>query len=72
MISINLNAQKIDNKVFALVDLNRKGLENVKQLHEANKDNDAVSALLDYYRTRTGIVHPEVNLKSISISKSEQ
>ena len=72
LLAIRLNAQPANARLFTLIDLNRKGLEKVKQLHEANKENDAVAALLDYYRTRTGIVHPEVNLKSISISKGEQ
>jgi heparan-sulfate lyase len=69
---LQINAQPLNPEVFTLLDLNRKGLERVKQLHEAGQDKDAAAALLEYYRKRTGIVHPEVNPASVTITKEEQ
>lgn len=65
-------ADGINDNVFNLLDLNRKGLEKVKKLHEKGKDEAAVKALLDYYKNRQGIRHPEVNLEKVTINKTEQ
>ena len=44
--------------VFALLDLDRPGLEQVKACCSDEKWDDASKALLDYYRTRQGIYIP--------------
>ena len=51
-----------DTSVFALLDLTRPGLERVAALHAAGDERAAAEALLDYYRHRTGVVCPDVNL----------
>ena len=61
-----------DTTVFALLDLSRPGLERVDSLHAAGNDPEAARALLAYYRSRTGVVCPEVNLDSVTISPDEQ
>lgn len=63
----------IDNKsVFALLDLNRPGLEKVKQYCEKSDYDRASKELLKYYRTRKGVVNPDIDLNNISVSKREQ
>jgi heparan-sulfate lyase len=65
-------SQTLQTKVFDLLDLNQPGLEQVKAHHQIGKDHEAAAALLDYYRTRTAIKHPTVNLEKVNISKDEQ
>lgn len=47
--------------LFELLDLEYPGLEAVKGHVEAHDFDKASQALLDYYRNRTSIQHPEVN-----------
>ena len=65
-------AQELKTEVFSLLNLDYPGLEKVKTLHNEGKDADAAKALLDYYRARTDVKTPDVNLKNIKISKTEQ
>ncbi len=65
-------AQELNTEVFNVVNLNYPGLEKVKDLHAKGKDKEALAALLDYYRNRKGINHPDVNLDNVKISKEEQ
>ncbi|MCP9610974.1 heparinase II/III family protein [Coprobacter tertius] len=65
-------AQQIDKEAFELIDLNRKGLENVKAFYEEGKYQDAASALLTYYKSRQGIILPDINFNKLKISESEQ
>ena len=67
-----IKAQVIDNEVFNRINIDYKGLEDVKNLHNAGKDAEACAALLTYYKNRTSIVNPEMNLNRMSISKDEQ
>ncbi len=68
----NLFSQELKSEIFSLLNLDYPGLENVKTLHTQGKDAQAAQALLDYYRNRTSIHHPEVDLNNIEISKTEQ
>ena len=70
--SISSGAQELNTEVFSLLNLDYPGLEQVKELHTAGKDSAAAVSLLDYYRNRTGISTPEINLKKIRISEKEQ
>ena len=65
-------AQELKTEVFSLLNLDYPGLEKVKALHNEGKDAEAAKELLDYYRARTGVKTPDINLKSIKISKIEQ
>jgi len=69
---ILLKSQTLDNSVFALLNLDYKGMEEVKKLHESGQDTEACAALLSYYKNRTSIINPDLNLNRISISKEEQ
>lgn len=55
------NKSHINAEVFELLNLNALGLEKVKKQVDQKKYNQAASELLDYYRNRTHIKHPEVN-----------
>lgn len=47
---------------FSIIDLQYPGLEKVKQLVEAGKYNEASAELLNYYRNRKTVKHPEFNV----------
>jgi len=68
----NLKAQVVEREVFNRINLDYMGLEDVKKLHDADKDAEASAALLTYYKNRTSIINPDMNLNRISISKDEQ
>ena len=70
--NISSGAQELNTEVFSLLNLDYPGLEQVKELHTAGKDSAAAVSLLDYYRNRTGISTPEINLKKVRISEKEQ
>lgn len=60
-------------EVFDLIDLDYPGLENVKALHAEGKDNEAAAALLDYYRSRTGVCTPEIkDISKVRINDEHQ
>lgn len=64
-------AQELKSEVFSLLNLDYPGLEKVKALHQEGKDEDAAKALLDYYRARTNVKTPDINLKrSLSAKKN--
>lgn len=65
-------AQELQKDVFSFLNLDYPGLEKVKSLHNAGKDEEAAKALLEYYKNRTGITTPDVNLKKITIGKEQQ
>lgn len=66
------NAQELKSEVFSLLNLDYPGLEQVKTLHQKGKDAEAAKALLAYYRARTQVKSPDINLNKITLSKEEQ
>lgn len=68
-----LSAQELKSEVFDLLNLDYKGLEQVKTLHAQGDDAAAAAALLDYYRGRKDICTPEIrDPKKMKISKEDQ
>ena len=68
-----LSAQELKSEVFDLLNLDYKGLEQVKALHAQGDDAAAAAALLDYYRGRKDICTPEIrDPKKVKISKEDQ
>ncbi|KWX82540.1 hypothetical protein AXF24_12155 [Streptococcus pneumoniae] len=65
-------AQELRSEVFSLLNLDYPGLEKVKALREQGKEKEAATALLDYYRARSNVKNPDLDLKKITISKQEQ
>jgi heparan-sulfate lyase len=51
--------------LFPLLNLDRPGLERVKELYEREEYYPAAQALLEYYRTRTGVVHTDISLVGV-------
>lgn len=66
------NAQELKSEAFSLLNLNHPGLEKVKALHQEGKDEEAAKALLQYYRTRTDVKSPDIDLQNLKISAQEQ
>lgn len=66
------SAQELKSEVFSLLNLDYPGLEKVKALHQQGQDQEAAKALLAYYKSRTTVKTPDLNLKKLSISKEEQ
>lgn len=58
----------IRREAFALLDLDRPGLEDVKASCEQGKDREAAKALLAYYRNRAGVRIPG----KVSLSEEEE
>lgn len=57
--------------VFEKINLDYPGLEKVKQHYEAGENYLAASALLEYYRTRTNVINPNLSLVDVTYSDAE-
>ena len=62
------SAQELKSEVFSILNLDYPGLEKVKALHQEGKDEDTAKALLDYYRARTNVKTPDINLNKVTIN----
>lgn len=58
----------VNEKIFSLLNLDYPGLEQVKALYQAQKKEEAAQALLNYYRERKHVHHPDINLENIQLS----
>lgn len=63
---------EIDSRVCEAMDLSAPGLETVREAAEAQAWGRAAAALLDYYRNRSAVTNPNVNLLTPSASEAEQ
>lgn len=70
--NIQLDKPGIQEEVFELLDLNNKGLEKVKQFYDQSDYYSAAKELLNYYKNRTSVQNPDINLKNLKISVDEQ
>ena len=66
------NSQELRKEVFDMLNLKYPGLELVKEACDKQEWEKAASALLDYYRNRTSIQHPDIDLNNIKITSEEQ
>lgn len=57
--------EAIDAKLFEVINLDYPGLEKVKAYYEQNEYYFAAQALLEYYRTRTNVVNPDISLMDV-------
>lgn len=62
----------IASGLFDKLNLDYPGLEKVKEYHEAGQEYYATYELLKYYRTRTNVTNPDVNLVNTYISTFDQ
>ena len=57
-------AQQLRKEAFDLLNLDYPGLERVKAACDRQQWDEAAKALLDYYRQRTGIGHPDIDMQN--------
>jgi len=62
----------IDAAIFEQINLDYPGLEKAKVLYEADMLYDAVNAILDYYRLRTGISNPNISLLNVTATEDDK
>ena len=67
-----MQAQLLNKEVFSLLNLDYPGLEKVKKAYYEDKFEEASQELLKYYRQRTGVVNPFLDLENITISPTQQ
>ena len=58
----------INEKLFEVINLDYPGLEKVKEYYEANEYYYAAHELLKYYRNRSDVSNPNINLINPSIT----
>lgn len=61
----------INTSVFDLLNLDMAGMEKVKSYYTQKQYYKAAEALLNYYRLRSSVSHPEVSLVSVTLTGSE-
>lgn len=71
-VTLFVSAQQLKKEAFGLLNLDYPGLEEVKTACTHENWEQAASALLDYYRARTAVKHPGVDLQHITLSKEER
>jgi len=65
-------SQNLNKQVFDILNLDYPGLEKVREAHLRGDDTAAAKALLSYYRNRSSIILPDVDMNNITISKGDQ
>ena len=69
---ISLYAQTLNKDVFRLINLDYPGLVEVKNACTQGDTIKAAHALLDYYRNRTNVKQPEIDMEHITVSDKER
>ena len=72
LLAVCAEAQQLRKEAFALLNLDNPALEKVKAACTGQQWEEAAQALLDYYRHRDEVVHPDLDLQNIRISKEKQ
>lgn len=60
----------INPRLFEVIDIQADGMSDVRSLYEEGYVYEAAQAVLEYYRTRTSVVNPYVDLSSTSYTAS--
>lgn len=60
----------INPRLFEVIDIQADGMYDVRSLYEEGYVYEAAQAVLEYYRTRTSVVNPYVDLSSTSYTAS--
>lgn len=61
----------INERIFDLIDLNYSGLEKAKEYYEKEQYYFAAQYLLEYYKTRTKVVNPNLSLMNVSVTADD-
>lgn len=72
VVAVVAEAQQLRKEAFGLLNLDYPGLEKVKAACSRQQWDEAAQALLAYYRNRTDITHPDIDLNNLAISETEQ
>ena len=67
-----LQAQLLNKEAFSLLNLDYPGLVEVKNACTQGDTIKAAHALLDYYRNRTNVKQPEIDMEHITVSDKER
>lgn len=67
-----LSATAFNRDAFQLLNLDYPGLQQVKEHYANGKFEDAAQALLAYYRNRTNIINPNIDIKNLHLSDQER
>ncbi len=62
---------KINTKLFNVINLDYPGLENAKAFYEEKEYYLAAKSILEYYRMRTDIVNPNVSLLNVKMKTND-
>ncbi|MFQ7113898.1 heparinase II/III family protein, partial [Hallella bergensis] len=68
----SIAADSVDKALFDVIDLTYPGLEKVKTQYEAGHYYNAAYELLNYYRTRSNVMNPNINLMNPTLSPTER
>lgn len=68
----SIAADSVDKALFDVIDLTYPGLEKVKAQYEAGHYYNAAYELLNYYRTRSNVMNPNINLMNPTLSPTER
>ena len=60
----------INPRLFEVIDIQADGMSDIRSLYEEGYVYEAAQALLDYYRARTSVVNPYVDLTSTSYTSA--
>lgn len=62
----------VNERIFSIMDLDRDGLEEVREAYQKHRLYDAATALREYWRQRTRPVNPDVDLSESSLSDTDR
>ena len=62
----------VNTEVFKLLNLNYPGLDDVRSAYERGHYRIAADALVEYFRARTSVVNPEINLNLTTMTAEEK
>ena len=62
----------VNERIFSIMDLDRAGLEEVREAYKAQRLYDAATALRKYWRQRTSPVNPDVDLSESTLSDTDR
>lgn len=71
-VSVATEAQTLKKETFELLNLDYPGLENVRTSCKQEKWEEAARNLLDYYRKRVNVIHPDIDLNHLELSEEER
>ena len=64
--------EDVDKELFNVINLDYPGLEEVKAAYEKGRYSVAADKLVEYYRNRTAVVNPEVDLQSVTMYNEDK